>query len=197
MDLVLASTSIYRRQLLQRLGLPFQCRAPGVEESTQSGEPPRDMALRLALAKAMAVAGSEPDSLVIGSDQVASLDGRIMGKPGNTANAVAQLARCSGKTVSFHTGLALYIPGRPSALQHVARYDVEFRDLSLTEIENYVAWDQPLDCAGSFKWESLGIALFKRLTGSDPTSLEGLPLIALTQMLAEAGHPVLERRPES
>jgi len=193
MDLILASSSRYRRRLLERLGHPFSWLPPDVDEQRHEGEAPANMAMRLAREKAESVSARSPGSVVVGSDQVASLENTVLGKPGTEANAVSQLARCSGKRVVFHTGVTLVVPGRSAPLERVSTYAVLFRQLSQSEIEDYVARDKPLDCAGSFKWESLGITLFERMEGDDPTSLEGLPLIALTQMLADAGYPVLRR----
>lgn len=191
MDLILASTSPYRRKLLQRLQVPFRCLAPEVEEAALPSEDPAAMAGRLALAKARAIAASFPDALVIGSDQVASVGGRIMGKPGTHANAVAQLKASSSKEVIFYTGVAVVCDARDQAWFHVEPFSAHFRKLSETTIENYLQREQPYDCAGSFKCEGLGIALFEGLRGNDPTSLEGLPLIALVDLLARAGVRIL------
>lgn len=187
MDLILASTSPYRRQLLERLQIPFRCVAPNVEESALPGEPPQSMAQRLALAKAHSIAGIHPDALIIGSDQVASIKGTIMGKPGSHKQAAKQLRASSSQEVIFHTGVALVCTTRKLETFHVEPFSVIFRDLSDKIIENYLLRDSPYDCAGSFKWEGLGIALFTGLRGNDPTSLEGLPLIALVDLLAQAG----------
>jgi septum formation protein len=186
-DLILASTSPYRERLLRRLAIPFYCRAPGTDESPLPGEQPAQLAGRLALAKAGAVARLNAGSWVIGSDQVASLDGDIMQKPGTHENAVAQLVASSGKRVDFYTGVALV--GGPDRREwfHVEHFSVYFQELSLAKIEAYLRLEQPYDCAGSFKCEGLGIVLFERLRGDDPTSLEGLPLIALTRLLRQAG----------
>ncbi len=191
MDLILASTSIYRKQLLQRLQLPFRCVAPRVEETARPGEEAGAMAARLALAKARAVAAANPGSLVIGSDQVADLEGRLIGKPGTHAGAREQLLAAAGKTVQFHTAVALCQPERGLEQLHTEPFAVRFRPLSEAMIESYLQREQPYDCAGSFKCEGLGIALFESMAGADPTSLEGLPLIALTSLLANAGYPVL------
>ena len=193
MPLILASSSPYRQRLLSRLGQPFEARSPGVDETAQDGESPDALALRLAAAKAAAIASAQPDAVVIGSDQVASLGGRALGKPGAAARAIEQLQACSGRSVTFYTGLALRVPGETAPRVHLEPFTVYFRKLRDAEIRDYVNREQPLDCAGSFKWEALGIALFDRMEGDDPTSLEGLPLIALTQMLGEAGYPVLRR----
>ena len=185
--LVLASTSIYRRQLLERLGLSFEAVSPQVDEIRLPGESPARLAARLALAKARAVEHQRPDALVIGSDQVAALDGEIFGKPGNLANAVAQLQRMSGQEVLFHTALAL-VDGRDGREQADAAITrVRFRALSEAEIRRYLAREPAFDCAGSAKCEGLGIALLEALSGDDPTALIGLPLIALSHMLRTAG----------
>ncbi len=183
MDLILASTSPYRRELLKRLQLPFTCIPPEVDETPRPGEPPEDLARRLALAKARAVARENREALVIGSDQVASLDGQALGKPGTLARAKAQLLACSGRTVVFYTGLALVCEARDTALETVEAFRVHFRALDEAQVDRYLAREQPLDCAGSFKVEGLGITLFEALEGRDHTALEGLPLIALTDLL--------------
>jgi len=186
-ELVLASTSSYRQALLQRLGLPFTCQPPRVDETPRDEEAPEALATRLALAKARAVAASHPDALVIGSDQVAAVGSRLLGKPGGFEAARKQLRACSGRSVHFHTGLALVCAGRELQLQHVEPFCVHFRTLRDTEIDNYLTREQPFDCAGSFKAEGLGISLFRALEGADPTALEGLPLIALCRLLRAAG----------
>ena len=186
MTLILASSSRYRRQLLQRLKLPFESVAPRVDETAETGESGAALAARLAGEKAAAVLAQYPDAVVIGSDQVACLDGELLQKPGTSDRARAQLAACSGRQVVFHTGLCVLARGK-EALQAVVPCTVRFRTLTATEIDRYLALDEPYDCAGSFKWESLGIALFERLEGSDPTALEGLPLIALCAMLRARG----------
>tara|TARA_R110002110_G_scaffold14698_1_gene67608 strand:- start:26853 stop:27485 length:633 start_codon:yes stop_codon:yes gene_type:complete len=187
MRIILASTSPYRRQLLKRLAIDFDCEAPAVEENRIRGESPDQMALRLATAKALAVATRHPDAMVIGSDQVAALDDIILGKPGSHAKAVAQLRASSGRRVDFFTGVALISDAGRSLRSQVETFSVYFRTLSDEEIIRYVDHEKPFDCAGSFKWEGLGISLFERLQGNDPTSLEGLPLIALCQLLRESG----------
>jgi septum formation protein len=191
MDLILASTSTYRKTLLERLQLPFRCLAPDADETPLPNEPAAQLAARLALAKARSVARMHPDSLVIGSDQVAQLDGNIMGKAGDLQRARQQLRASSGRSVQFITGLALCCAGRGLETLHTEYFTVQFRVLSAAAIDTYLEREQPLDCAGSFKCEGLGIALFERLRGDDPTSLEGLPLIALTTLLKQAGYPVL------
>jgi 7-methyl-GTP pyrophosphatase len=189
--LVLASTSRYRRMLLERLGLPFEAVAPQVDETPLPGEAPAATAFRLAAAKARSVAGAHRDALIIGSDQVADCQGRAIGKPGTHENAVAQLSALSGQTVVFHTGLALL--DAPSGTCQTALVDVTsmYRHLTGEEIEGYLRREQPYDCAGSVRSESLGIALFERIDSDDPTALIGLPLIQLIRMLAAAGVSVL------
>ncbi|HEY0180118.1 MAG TPA: Maf family nucleotide pyrophosphatase [Dokdonella sp.] len=188
-ELVLASTSTYRRELLARLGLGFRTLAPDVDETPRAGEMPRALATRLAAAKAHAVAERAANALVVGSDQVAELDGRALGKPGTAAAAAAQLAASSGRAVVFHTALCVVDtrvePWRAAA--HCDETTVAFRRLGSDEIERYVAADRPLDCAGGFKVERLGVALFERIDSADPTALIGLPLIALARLLREAG----------
>lgn len=191
MDIILASTSPYRRRLLKRLHIDFRCLPPETDEERLVGEPPAEMAARLALAKARSVARLHPNALVIGSDQVAALDGAIMGKPGSHEVACCQLRASSGRTVTFHTGVALIAGASGFERFHVEPFSVQFRELGDKTIENYLRLEQPYDCAGSFKCEGLGIALFERLQGNDPTSLEGLPLITLTGLLSEAGVFVL------
>ncbi len=191
MELILASTSRYRRSLLERLQLPFHCQPPQVDETPRDGEGPEQLALRLARAKASAIASRHPGALVIGSDQVACLDGELLGKPGNRDGARAQLAASSGKTVAFYTGLALRGIDAQVDASVVEPFSVHFRDLSASEIENYLTREQPYDCAGSFKCEGLGIALFARMEGRDPTALEGLPLMATCELLRDAGLNVL------
>jgi septum formation protein len=188
--LILASTSTYRRSLLERLNLPFAVARPEVDESPLPGERPEALARRLALAKAEAVlAGSGNDAWVIGSDQVAELDDLPLGKPGSHATAVAQLRSMSGREVRFLTALCLAGPDR-QRLQALDITTVRFRVLADDEIERYVAHEQPFDCAGSFKCEGLGIALFEAIDNRDPTALIGLPLIATSRLLRDAGFVV-------
>lgn len=185
--LILASTSPYRRELLHRLGLPFAVASPQTDESRWPGESPEAMALRLSEAKARAVAGTHPDALIIGSDQVATVDGLIYGKPGSHERAVDQLRVLSGKTVNFYTGLCLYnartgvveVCGVPTL--------VTFRNLTDEEIERYLRREPAYDCAGSARSEGLGIALLSRIAGDDPNALVGLPLIALCALLRRQG----------
>jgi MAF protein len=190
-ELVLASSSPYRRELLARLGLPFRWDAPEIDERPLAGEDADATTLRLAAAKARAVAPRHPGALVIASDQLCSLEGRISGKPGTSAAAVETLRRASGKAVAFHTALVVLDTRSARLLRVLERYTVHFRDLSMEEIEDYVRREQPLDCAGAFKSEGLGIALFSRLQGEDPNALVGLPLIALCALLRQCGVPVL------
>ena len=192
MELILASTSPYRKRLLERLQIPFSCTAPNVDESPLPGEQPEALAERLARAKAQAISARQPGALVIGSDQVASLDGRSIGKPGGFAAAEQQLRDSSGRTVQFYTGLALAGPAAGECHSCVEVFSVAFRRLSEAEIEAYLLKEQPYDCAGSFKCEGLGIALFERMIGDDPTALEGLPLIASCRLLREAGLDILQ-----
>jgi septum formation protein len=190
MRVILASTSPYRQTLLRRLGLPFDIRAPNVEENALPGESPEAQAGRLAISKARDIAGSHPDCIVIGSDQVASLGGTAIGKPGDFNRARRQLQQSSGKRVTFYTGLCV-IGTDGSEHCRVTPFQVQFRRLSDAEIDRYLMLEEPYDCAGSFKWEGLGISLFEKLSGDDPTALEGLPLIALCDILAELGaHPL-------
>lgn len=185
--LVLASTSPFRRELLARLGLAFQTAAPHVDETRQPGEPPEQLVMRLAEAKARAVGVAHPDALIIGSDQVACIDEVVLGKPGDRDRAIAQLTQASGRRVTFLTGLCLYDAAHDRAEVICDRFEVQFRRLDRTQIAGYLDREQPFDCAGSFKSEGLGIALFERLIGDDPNSLIGLPLIRLVAMLERAG----------
>jgi len=187
MDIILASISPYRRRLLERLQIPFGCIPPEVEEIPLPDETPIALAERLARLKAVAVAKLHPDGLVIGSDQVASIDGSIIGKPGTYDRAMAQLQCCSGREVQFYTALSLVCLGRNLEEFHVEPYKVRFRKFDDSQIENYLRREQPYDCAGSFKVEGLGIALLEGMSGNDPTSLEGLPLIKLCELLSNAG----------
>jgi septum formation protein len=187
--LILASTSVYRRGLLERLGLPFSTARPEVDETPLVGEAPDALAVRLARAKAEAVGAQAGDAWTIGSDQVAELDGWPLGKPGTPANAIAQLRAMSGREVRFLTALCLAGPdGRRLEVLDVTT--VRFRTLGDDEIARYVERERPLDCAGSFKCEGLGIALFDAIDNRDPTALVGLPLIATARLLREAGFAV-------
>ena len=188
--LILASTSRYRRELLARFGLPFEAEAPRVQETALAGELPMDRAVRLALAKAQAVAARHPQALVIGSDQVAAGADGVLDKPGDAERARAQLARLSGTTARFYTACTLIRSDAGVRLAHLDTTTVRFRRLSEAEIERYVARDEPYDCAGGFKVESLGIALMESIDSSDPTALIGLPLIWLAGTLRSAGLPL-------
>ena len=181
--LVLASSSVYRSDLLKRLQLPFETMAPNVDETPLPDESARATSVRLAQEKARAVAGSYPDALIIGSDQVALLEGRQLGKPLNHDNAVKQLRAMRGKTTHFYTALALLNSKSGNMQTKVAENSVTLRDLSDAEIEGYLKKEQPYHCAGSAKTEGLGIALIDKMTGEDPNALIGLPLILLIQML--------------
>ena len=185
--LILASTSRYRRELLERLRLPFEVMAPQVDETPLPGEQPAALAQRLALAKAHAVALQRPDAVVIGSDQVADLDGEPIGKPGTHERAVVQLQRMRGRRVTFQTAVAVVRADRAYARVQLAPVGVSFRALGDAEIEHYLRTEQPYDCAGSAKCETLGIALLTAIDSDDPTALVGLPLIRTCAMLREAG----------
>ena len=189
--LVLASTSRYRKALLERLGLAFEVAAPGVDERPLSGERPADTALRLSALKATSLKEEFADALIIGSDQVAALGSERLDKPGSHANAARQLRRVSGKTVDFHTAVTLFDASTSKLQSKVVPCRVAFRPLDEARIEAYLRREQPYDCAGSAKAEGLGIALIARMQTDDPTSLVGLPLIALTEMLERAGLAVL------
>ncbi|HXE21559.1 MAG TPA: Maf family nucleotide pyrophosphatase [Rhodoferax sp.] len=189
--LVLGSTSRYRRELLQRLQVPFEVAAPQVDETPRPGEAPADLALRLALAKAQAVARRFPHAVVIGSDQVAELAGEPLGKPGNHARATLQLRRMRGQTVVFQTAVAVVCAEAGFSQMELAPVKVQFRDLSDAEIEAYLQAEQPYDCAGSAKSEGLGIALLDAIESDDPTALVGLPLIRTCRMIRAAGVKVL------
>jgi septum formation protein len=189
--LVLASTSRYRRELLQRLQWPFEVVAPGIDEVALAGELPAHTAVRLAEAKARAVAATRNDALVIGSDQVADCDGLAVGKPADPADAVRMLSSLSGRTIVFHTALALVNAATGRVQRECVDVASTFRTLTTAQIEAYLEREQPYDCAGAVKSEALGIALFERIASDDPTALIGLPLIALTRMLRSEGLDVL------
>jgi len=191
-SLLLASTSPFRQALLGKLGLPFMTAAPNVDETPRAGEAADALVTRLAVAKAQALAADYPDSWIIGSDQVCLLDGAITGKPHTPDRAFAQLRQASGNVITFYTGLALYQPRSGTLMQCCEPFVVHFRDLSDAEIHAYIEKEQPLQCAGSFKSEGLGICLFERLEGRDPNTLVGLPLIALSGMLRAVGINPLE-----
>ncbi|UIL51073.1 MULTISPECIES: Maf family protein [Pantoea] len=186
-SILLASTSPFRKALLDKLGLPFITAAPEVDETPQPGETAEVLVSRLAVAKAKALAQAYPDHWIIGSDQVCVLNGMITGKPHTVENARAQLRAASGNRITFYTGLALFHPASQQLMQCCEPFVVHFRDLSEAEIAAYIEKEQPLYCAGSFKSEGLGICLFDRLEGRDPNTLVGLPLIALNGMLRQAG----------
>ena len=183
--LILASTSTYRAELLNRLGFPFETTSPAVDESRLTNEPFNTMAARLSEAKAKSA--SYPNALIIGSDQVAVVGDRQLHKPGSVNHAVKQLTLISGRTVKFYTGVSLWNTATDRCQTEVVQYKATLRDLSHDEIEAYVVADSPLDCAGAFKWERLGISLMRALEGADPTALGGLPLIALCNMLRNEG----------
>jgi septum formation protein len=185
--LILASTSRYRSELLARLRLPFEVHAPDVDESPRPGEAPAALAVRLALAKARAVSVAHPNAVVIGSDQVADLDGEPIGKPGTHERAVAQLQRMRGRSVVFHTAVAVVCEASGFAGSALVPVTVRLRDVSNAEIERYLRTEQPYDCAGSAKCETLGIALLDAIVSDDPTALVGLPLIRTCALLRQAG----------
>ena len=187
MKLLLASGSPYRKSLLERLNLNFSQASPDIDETPLNGETSQQLALRLTEQKARALAPSHPDTLIIASDQVADLDGIALGKPGTEAKAIEQLSLCSHRKVTFHTGLALLNTSTNNLQIEDIEFSVWFRPLNQQQIIHYIKEEQPLDCAGSFKCEGLGIALFERMAGDDPNSLIGLPLIALTNMLLNEG----------
>ena len=189
--IVLASQSRYRRELLGRLLPDFETFAPHVDESRQPGEPPRELALRLARRKAAAGARLHPLALVIGSDQVAALGDETLGKPGTAERAVEQLLYCAGQLVEFYTAVCVEGPGNLPQLSHVDRTRVRFRPLTRREAERYVAADEPLDCAGSFKAERRGVLLLDSIESQDPTAIQGLPLIWLGRALLSRGVPLL------
>ena len=189
--LVLGSTSIYRRELLARLGLPFEVVAPQVDETPLPGETPQTLACRLALAKARAVAQRHPEAVVIGSDQVADLNGEPLGKPGEHERAVAQLRRMSGQVVVFQTALSVVCMANGFEQSDLAKVSVRFRTLTDEAIELYLRAERPYDCAGSAKSEGLGIALLSAIDSDDPTALVGLPLIRTCQLLRAAGVALL------
>ncbi|AYH01991.1 septum formation inhibitor Maf [Pectobacterium parmentieri] len=186
-QIVLASTSPYRRALLEKLTLPFICVSPDIDETPRPGEDAIDLVIRLAESKARTLAAHYPNHLIIGSDQVCVLEDVITGKPHNKVNATRQLQQASGKCVSFFTGLALFNSATQEIQSLAEPFDVHFRILTNAEIDGYLEKEQPWNCAGSFKSEGLGIALFERLSGRDPNTLIGLPLIALIQMLQKEG----------
>ena len=185
--LVLASSSLHRRQLLERLGVPFECAPPGVDEAPLAGESPAALATRLARAKALAVARERNDAIVIGSDQVALRGEQVLGKPGDAERCRAQLAASSGCELTFLTAVCVVAAGGAQTFEHIDRTIVQMRVLDHAEIARYVAQDRPWDCAGGFKAESLGVALVSRIETVDPTALTGLPLIWLAGVLRDCG----------
>ena len=185
--LVLASSSSYRRELLARLQLPFTCHSPEIDETPQAGESPHALVQRLALSKARELAVHYPAHVIIGSDQVAVLDGRIIGKPLHAEGAARQLSAASGRSVVFLTGIAVLDTRTGIEQVDVVPFSVHFRNLSAAHIQRYIDLEQPFDCAGSFKSEGLGVSLFQATEGSDATSLVGLPLIRLCDMLNTCG----------
>lgn len=187
LPLILASSSPYRRQLLQRLNLAFNHQSPAIDETPKPGESANELVLRLASEKTMAVAKTNPNALIIGSDQVAVLESEILTKPGTAEQALQQLSACSGRPVQFLTGLCLLNSQSGQQQQLVEPFTVHFRKLKPEQLERYIQIEQPLDCAGSFKMEGLGISLFERLEGDDPNSLIGLPLIQLVTLLNKEG----------
>jgi septum formation protein len=189
--LVLGSTSPYRRELLERLRIPFEVAAPDVDETPQASESPKQLACRLAMSKARAVAAQFPACVVIGSDQVAELDGQALGKPGDHSRAVAQLRQMRGQTVIFQTAVAVVCLESGFAQMDLAQVKVKFRELSDAEIEHYLLAETPYDCAGSAKSEGLGIALLDSIVSDDPTALVGLPLIRTCRLIQAAGIRVL------
>ncbi|VAX09766.1 Maf-like protein YceF [hydrothermal vent metagenome] len=184
---VLSSSSPFRRGLLKRLGILFSTDLPNIDEQERQGESPESLVVRLAIEKAQAVGQRHLNSLIIGSDQVACIDGQILGKPGNRAKAISQLQQASGRRVSFFTGLCLLNAATGQQQVVCEPFYVHFRELNLPQIKRYLDQEQPYNCAGSFKSEGLGIALFERLEGDDPNALIGLPLIQLVRMLAREG----------
>ena len=192
-QLILASTSIYRKSLLEKLSLPFTFKAPDIDETPFKNESPDELVKRLSKQKALEIAKTNPEAIIIGSDQVCTIDGQITGKPLTEDNAIQQLVKASGKKITFYTGLCVYSGKTQQISCDVELFNVYFKTLSLAEIEFYVKKEQPLYCAGSFKSEGLGIALFEKLEGRDPNSLIGLPLILLIEMLKTHGINVLAK----
>lgn len=188
-NLILASSSVYRQRLLLQLGVSFTCISPDIDESSRHNESADALTRRLAITKAARILQDNPEALIIGSDQVADLDGTILGKPYDPERAVAQLTQCSGKTVRFYTSVALLSPGMQQV--DVVTTWVRFRTLTDEQIRAYIKKEEPLDCAGSFKCEGLGVALFESIQSDDPSALIGLPLISLTRMLHAAKIDVL------
>ncbi len=196
MKIVLGSTSPFRKALLERLNIAFTCDAPNIDETPLNNEAVEDMVVRLAIAKAHAIATNHDNALIIGSDQSAVLDGEKLTKPGNFENAFKQLTRASGKTITFQTGLCLLNTKTGNIQSSCIPYTVAFKTLTPSMIENYLHKEEPYNCAGSFKSEGLGIALFERFEGDDPNALIGLPLIELVNFLSNEGYSILEEHNE-
>lgn len=192
--LVLGSTSPFRKSILEKLNLSFECAKPNIDETALVGETPQTLVERLAIEKAKAVTDEFPNALIIGSDQVAVCDGEILGKPHNFENGVKQLTKFSNRAVTFYTGLCVYDSANDKTLSLVEPFIVHFNKLSQEEIENYLKAEQPYNCAGSFKSEGLGICLFEKLEGDDPNTLIGLPLIKLVGLLKQHGLDVLAQQ---
>ncbi len=192
MKIILGSTSPFRKALLQRLQIDFDCDSPDIDETPLENEPVEYMVVRLAIAKAQAISARHPDSLIIGSDQSAELNGEKLSKPGNFENAFKQLSRASGQKIIFQTGLCLLNTRTGNIQSTCVPYTVVFKELTPSMIENYLHKEEPYNCAGSFKSEALGIALFERFEGSDPNALIGLPLIELVNFLANEGISILD-----
>lgn len=189
--LILGSSSPYRKAALEKLQIPFATCSPDIDETPLNNESPEQLVARLSEQKARKVAEQYPDALIIGSDQVAVVDGQIVGKPGNFDNAFAQLKRTSGRRTAFLTGLCLFNSDSGNIQLEVVPFSVVFRKLNDEQITNYLNKEQPFNCAGSFRSEALGIALFERLEGDDPNTLMGMPLIRLIRMLENEGYPIL------
>jgi len=192
MKLVLGSTSPFRKALLERLHIDFECDSPDIDETALEDEAVEDMVVRLAIAKAQAISARHPDSLIIGSDQSAVLNGEKLSKPGNFENAFKQLSRASGQKITFQTGLCLLNTSTGNFQSSCVPYTVVFKELTPMMIENYLHKEEPYNCAGSFKSEALGIALFERFEGNDPNALIGLPLIELVNFLGNEGFSILD-----
>ncbi len=192
MKLVLGSTSPFRKALLEKLHINFECDSPDIDETPLENEPVEEMVVRLAIAKAQVISARHPDALIIGSDQSAVLNGEKLSKPGNYENAFKQLTRASGQKITFQTGLCLLNTTTGNIQSCCVPYTVVFKELTPTMIENYLHKEEPYNCAGSFKSEALGIALFERFEGSDPNSLFGLPLIQLVNFLENEGFSILD-----
>lgn len=189
--LILASSSRYRREVLEKLHLPFECVSPEIDETPLPNESPEQTSLRLAESKARKVAEAYPEALIIGCDQVATVDGLQIGKPGNHDNAVKQLTMLSGREVIFHSAICLYNTAKQDMQSTITPYSVKFKPLTPVQIETYLRLEQPYDCAGSAKSEGMGIALLEYMRGDDPNALIGLPIIALVNMLQQVGVDVL------